>query len=101
MVNHLMDQRNQGDLLKLKTQVEIAQKETLEAKVSDVDISDIATPVDFSEGDIPDLPANVENVREGDDVDVGIKRDGSVDDDINKPGDEIDPDKIPDLPEPE
>ena len=38
MVAHIRDERHQEDLLKLKTQIDIAQKETLTEKVSDVSL---------------------------------------------------------------
>jgi hypothetical protein len=78
MVNHLMDERYQGDLLKLKTQVEIAQKETLDKKISAVNMDDIAPRIKTGEEiPLPDngeeipLPDNIETVREGDDIDTG------------------------------
>ncbi len=69
MVNHLMDARYQGDLLKLKTQVEIAQKETLDQKVAAVNLDEFASPASIIEDDVPEMPGDIEDVQEGDNID--------------------------------
>jgi len=68
MVNYLQDDRHQEDLLKLKTQIEIAEKQTLNSeigKVSKTILTDFATsPVTSEKGPGIILPEDVKDVKE-------------------------------------